>query len=89
MTDAADPYDDSQESIDLGLSAILYYAQRGVRERLSDTIAAKRHGSPVDRELLLDVIEDAEAIARMSGNAGIELQPALARMLDRAKREVE
>ena len=66
--------------------SILFYAQKGVRERLSDAAALMRSG--IEPEWLGQVVADAQEIARYCRDAQVPIQPAFVRALTRVGGEL-
>ena len=62
---------------------LLFYAQKGVRERLSDAAALQRQGFPAP-DWLPGLIEDAETVVAECLDAGVPIEASLARALQRA-----
>lgn len=70
----------------LALRDLLHYAQKGVRERLSDAAALQRQGFPAP-EWLPQVVSDAQRIVDECLAEEVPIEPALARAMTRAGAE--
>jgi hypothetical protein len=66
------------------LRTLLFYAQKGARERLADAAALRRNGFPPP-EWLARAAADAEAIAEACAETAVPIDPAFARALQRAR----
>jgi len=62
---------------------LLFYAQKGVRERLSDAAALQRNGFPAP-DWLPGLVNDAEDVVAECIAADVPIEPALARAMQRA-----